>query len=149
VFYGAQSVRTTGAELGYWRWRFLQDAVDLGKLEPVAHTAFSVAVNTQLVDLRQAPFNKDATQWQHPNDYSATQAFARAAREAGIGAIQYQSVRDPDGGWCVAVLTPTAFPKRRPHPAMQTWWLVVHADAVIWRRDDACMTFHTLGWSAR
>ena len=117
------------------------------KLGPVAHTAFSVAVNTQLVDLRQAPFNKDATQWQHPNDYSATQAFARAAREAGIGAIQYQSVRDPDGGWCVAVLTPNAFPKRRPHPAMQTWWLVVHADTIIWRRDDACMTFDARKWS--
>jgi hypothetical protein len=147
VFYGAGSVHTAGAELGFWRWRFLEDAIDLEKLEPVAHTAFSVAVNTQLVDSRQAPFNKDATQWQHPNDYSATQAFARAAREAGIGAIQYQSVRDPDGGWCVAVLTPNAFPKLRPHPAMQTWWLVVRKDTVIWRRDDACMAFDARQWS--
>jgi len=41
VFYGAESVRTAGAELGYWRWKFLQDAVDLDRIEPVAHTAFS------------------------------------------------------------------------------------------------------------
>lgn len=26
VFYGAESVRTAGAKLGYWRWRFLIDA---------------------------------------------------------------------------------------------------------------------------
>ena len=26
VFYGAESVRTASAELGYWRWKFLQDA---------------------------------------------------------------------------------------------------------------------------
>ena len=147
VLYGAESVQTAGAELGFWRWRFVQDAIDLEKLEPVVHTAFSVAVNTQLIDLRQAPFNKAATQWQHPHDYSATQAFARTAREAGIGAIQYQSVRDPDGGWCLAALTPNAFPKRSPHPAMQTWWLVVHKDAVIWRRDDACMAFDARQWS--
>jgi hypothetical protein len=27
VFYGAESVRTASAELGYWRWRFLKDAI--------------------------------------------------------------------------------------------------------------------------
>lgn len=27
VFYGAESVRTTSAELGYWRWKFLKIAV--------------------------------------------------------------------------------------------------------------------------
>lgn len=42
VFYGAASVHTAAAELGYWRWKFLRDAVDLERLEPVAHTAFRV-----------------------------------------------------------------------------------------------------------
>ena len=63
VFYGAESVRTAGAELGYWRWRFLLDAVDLERIEPVAHTAFSVRVATNVVDLRRAPFSAEAATW--------------------------------------------------------------------------------------
>ena len=144
VFYGAESVRTASAELGYWRWRFLKDAVDLEKLEPVAHTALSADVRTQMVDLRQPPFSADAS-WLHPADYSATQAFAQVARVADIGGIQYQSVRDPKLAWCVALLTPQAFAKPRPR-LMQTWWLAVHQDAVTWRRDNESMTFAAAAW---
>ncbi len=141
VFYGAQSVHTASAELGFWRWKFLKDALDLEKLEPVAHTAFCADVSTTLVDLRQGPFSADALVWQHRTDYGATQAFARVARNAKVGAIQYQSVRDPALGWCVALLTPAAFAKPKPHPSTQTWWLAVRSDAVVWRRDNDSMTF--------
>ena len=144
VFYGAESVRTAGAELGFWRWKFLKDAVALNKLEPVAHTAFSAAVSTLLVDLRLPPFSADAAAWCHPSDYSATQAFARTAREAKVGAIQYASVRDPQPAWCVALLTPQAFAQPKPHPLMQTWWLAVHQNGVTWRRDNESMTFASI-----
>ena len=146
VFYGAQSVRTASAELGFWRWKFLKDAVDLEKLDPVAHTAFAADVSTTVVDLRQAPFSADVRAWQHPSDYSATQTFARVARGAGVGAIQYQSVRDPSPAWCVALLTPKAFAKAKPLPSMQTWWLAVRSDAVVWRRDNDSMTFSAAAW---
>jgi hypothetical protein len=99
-----------------------------------------------MIDLRQAPFSADALAWQHPSDYSATQAFARVAREGSVGAIQYKSVRDPSPAWCVALLTPAAFAKPKPHPSMQTWWLAVRSDAVIWRRDNDSMTFSALTW---
>lgn len=146
VFYGAESVRTASAELGYWRWKFLKDAVDLEKLEPVAHTAFRADVSTLAVDLRQPPFSADAAAWLHPTDYSATQAFARVAREANLGGIVYQSVRDPHPAWCMALLTPQAFAKPKPHPTMQTWWLAVHQDQVIWRRENKSMTFSAAAW---
>lgn len=146
VFYGAESVRTASAELGYWRWKFLKDAVDLEKLEPVAHTAFRADVSTLVVDLRNPPFSVDAQVWLHPTDYSATQAFARAAREANVGGITYESVRDPHPAWCAALMTPQAFSEPKPHPAMQTWWLAVHQDEVIWRRDNESMTFSAAEW---
>jgi hypothetical protein len=146
VFYGAESVRTASAELGYWRWKFLKDAVDLDKLEPVAHTAFRADVSTQVVDLRSPPFNADASAWLHPTDYSATQSLAQTARDADIGGIQYQSVRDPHPAWCMAVLTPQAFSNPKPNPLMQTWWLAVHQDAVIWRRNNESMTFNAAAW---
>ena len=146
VFYGAESVRTASAELGYWRWKFLKDAVDLEKLEPIAHTAFRADVSTLAVDLRQPPFSADAAAWQHQTDYSATQAFARVAREANLGGIVYRSVRDPHPAWCMALLTPQAFAKPKPYPTMQTWWLAVHQDQVIWRRENKSMTFSAAAW---
>ncbi len=146
VFYGAVSVRTACAELGYWRWKFLKDAVDLIRLGPVAHTAFRVEINAPSVDLRKAPFNADAGAWTHLTDYSATQTFARLARKADIQAIVYKSVRDPQPSWCVAVLTPEAFSQPKPHPKMQTWWLAVRQEEVNWRRDNESMIFSTIAW---
>ncbi len=141
VFYGAGSVRTACAELGYWRWQFLKDAEDLEKIGPVAHTAFRADVRTNSVDLRVFPFNADAASWEHPTDYSATQAFARATREAAVGCIVYRSVRDPLPGWCAAVLTPAAFARKKPHSTMQTWWLAENQTEVIWRRDNETIVF--------
>jgi len=146
VFYGAANVHTACAELGYWRWKFLKDAVDLIKLEPVAHTAFQVDISATMVDLRKPPFATDATAWTHPTDYTSTQSFARTTRDAGVTTIVYQSVRDPKPSWCVAVLSPAAFHKPKPHPAMQTWWLAVYQDSIIWRREREKMTFTTAAW---
>lgn len=146
VFYGAESVRTAAAELGYWRWKFLHDAADLDRLGPVAHTAFRAEVKTSAIDLRGAPFDAQAASWTHPADYSATQALARIAREAGLGAIVYRSVRDPHPACCIAVLTPAAFAGPRPHPATQTWWLAVHGEGVVWRRNHVSMSFSATPW---
>ena len=60
VFYGAESVRTACMEMGYWRWRFLMDAPALGELPPSPFTAFAIRVRTRCVDLREAPFDRDA-----------------------------------------------------------------------------------------
>jgi len=141
VFYGAESVRTACAELGYSRWKFLVDAEDLDKIDPVTHTAFRADVHASTVDLRESPFNRNAGAWTHLTDYTATQAFARIARKADVGAILYQSVRDPESSWCAALLSPVAFASKKPHHAMQTWWLAVHQDEVIWRSDHEVIVF--------
>jgi len=146
VYYGAESVRTAAAELGYWRWRFLQDAVELDRIEPVAHTAFSVDISTTAIDLRQPPFDQDRTVWTHPADYAGTQGFARVGREAGIGGIVYESVRDPEPAWCLALLQPSGFAMKHPHPDSQTWWLAVNPAEAIWRRDRESMTFDAANW---
>ena len=43
------------------------------------------------------------------DDYSRCQRFGRTARAAGVGAIRYESVRDPQHAACCAVLSPAAF----------------------------------------
>lgn len=146
VFHGAESVRTAAAELGFWRWRFLTDSLGLERLEPVAHTAFCVDIATPAIDLRQPPFDADACAWQHPSDYVPTQGLARIAREAGVGAITYRSVRDPDPGGCLALLTPAGFARPTPRPGQQTWFLAVSAQEVTWRRDRQALQFQASCW---
>lgn len=146
VFYGAESVETAGAELGYWRWKFLSDAVSLERIEPVAHTAFRVAIATSVVDLQRAPFAADAAVWQHKTDYAPTQQFARVAREANVGGILYRSVRAPQPSWCLALLSPTGFAALAPHDEQQTWFMAVSRHEVTLRRDTASMQFSAVGW---
>lgn len=135
VFYGGDHLKTACAELGYWRWRFLRDSPRLEQLAPMAQTAFQVAADTTAIDLREGPFKKDARRWTSPDDYRDTQALAGVARAADVGAIRFESVRDPDRGGCVALLTPRAFASNQPIGPTQTWWLVVRQQHVTWVRD--------------
>ena len=146
VFYAAESVMTAAAELGYWRWRFLKDAPDLNHIEPVAHTAFQISARTTVVDLRLAPFSNDSA-WLSKTNYQPTQALASIARGIDLGGILYQSVRNPEPSWCVAILKPEAFSATKPNATMQTWWLAVKQDEVVWRRDNESITFMSDFWS--
>jgi hypothetical protein len=135
VFYGADERRTACAELGYWRWRFLQDSPALLRLEALPHTLFQAEVAATTVDLTRAPFARDAEWWTAPQDYAACQQLGAAARSANIDVIRYQSVRDPEHGLCTAVLTPAVFTAA---PLVeQTWRLSVTRERIQWQRDSA------------
>lgn len=134
VFYGADGIRTACAELGYWRWTFLMESPALQRIDWRPQTLFRVTIGTSTIDLREMPFARDAADWLSPDSYVATQAFARVAREAGIGAIRYQSVRDKEGGGCAAILRMDAFAGDPDERAAQNWQIAVQRDRVIWRR---------------
>jgi len=135
VFYAADAVRTACAELGYWRWRFLLDSPGLPEIEARQQTLFRVSIATACVDLRDPPWVSDAARWTDPADYSACQGFAHAAREAGVGAIRYVSVRDPARGGCVALLRADGFAASGPIET-QGWLLAVTRERVSWTRAD-------------
>lgn len=147
VFYGAETMRTAGAELGYWRWKFLMASDGLDRIGPVPHTAFSVAIDTQAVDLQRPPFDADGATWRHPTDYAPTQRFARVAREAEVGGILYRSVRDPEPSWCLALLTPAGFAERKPQPERHTWYLAVTRQEVTLRREAESLQFSAELWA--
>lgn len=132
VFYAAFGFRTAAAELGFWRWKFLVNSSGLSRLDPAAHTAFKTHIKARSVDLTEEPFIRGRDVWMHPTSYIGTQQFGRDARDGGVEAIVYQSVRDPDGGKCVAVLTPAAFYSPKPDYDMQTWHLSVTREEIIW-----------------
>ncbi len=133
VFYCADEVRTACAELGYWRWRHLLDTPALAAMPSSSQTVFRVSLDVSAVDLRRPPFVADRVLWTDPHAYRSAQVFARTAREASVGAIRYESVRDPRHGGCCGVLHPDAFAKRAPL-TQQTWVLSVFRERVVWQR---------------
>lgn len=85
------------------------------------HTAFSIDYCTDHgLDLTTSPLNKDLKCWTNQTSYYATQTLADSAREAGIAAIRYQSMRDPQAGANIALLVPTLFTQSMPS-RYQTW----------------------------
>jgi hypothetical protein len=140
VLYAANEIRTACAEAGYWRWRFMMDSPALLEMPAVSRTLFQSWVSGSTIDLRAKPFAKDRSKWTHPNDYSHCHAIARLAREAQVQLIAYESVRDPDHGGCVAVLTPAAFAKRSPIK-QESWLLTVTQNRVYWQRQSGDSAF--------
>ena len=146
VFYGAQSIRTTGAELGYWRWRFLKDSPGLSYLGPVAHTVFSCEPSCHSIDLRRSPFSKDAPLWSDPDRYIDTQQIARTARKENVQAIIYESVRDEIPAWCIAILDPDVFTGIKPKIDEQAWFLSVSKTSVTLKSQVQAYNFSSLDW---
>lgn len=146
VFYCAQTAMTAGIELGYWRWRFLNDSEDLDEIEPVPHSAFSVELSSQGIDLRKEPFLQQQLLWRNPSDYTLTQQFANSVRKTDIGIILYDSVRDPEPNWCAAVLSPRAFAVPRPVGQMQTWFMKVTQEHLTLRSEKESVQISTEQW---
>ena len=148
VFYGAERVKTAAAEIGYRRWQFLQDSMNLDRLPPAQFTAFSVPVKGKMVDLRLPPFKRDTLFWRDPDNYSATQAFAKVARQASLSAIIYHSVRDPEPHCCTAVLTPKAFAAKNPDKHKQTLTLTILQKEAVWQGEGIQpFAFNTAFWA--
>lgn len=122
VWYGATYLATALAEVAYWRIKFLLDSPATPDLPAVAHTALRAHVAGSAWTLTAPPFASGRVQWEDPHDYAATQALARAARDAGVALVRYRSVRDPQHRACFAVLTPKAF--RASAPLEQHAWRI-------------------------
>ncbi|HEY3786367.1 MAG TPA: RES family NAD+ phosphorylase [Steroidobacteraceae bacterium] len=134
VWYGAEAIRTSCAEVGYWRWRFVADSHGLKRLDAVPHTIFQATAQGPAIDLRERPLAEDAQVWRHPTDYSGCQGLARLAREARTSIIRYASVRDPLHAGCAAVLDCRAFTGTGGVRKRQTWFLTVDAERASWLR---------------
>ncbi|WP_421578521.1 RES family NAD+ phosphorylase [Shinella sp. M31] len=122
VYYAALTVETALAEMAFYRLLFFSESPATPLPANAAdYTAFSAAVATkQAIDLTLPPLNRDAALWTHPTDYAACQSLADVARDGGLAAILYRSVRDPAAGNNLALLTAKAFAAPKP-VERQTW----------------------------
>ncbi|MGB0843941.1 MAG: RES family NAD+ phosphorylase, partial [Alphaproteobacteria bacterium] len=98
---------------------------------PTQVTCFSVDVDTQqALDLTDEVFDADKALFESKADYSYCQKIAATARQAGIEAITFRSVRDVRGGGKnTALLTPDAFKGTAP-TATHTWYLLLRETGI-------------------
>jgi hypothetical protein len=150
-FYASAQVETAIAEAAFHGLLFFLDAPAARRpANPQERTAIHVpGGTTAAIDLTEPPFVADASLWQHPTDYAPCQDLADAARQAGLEAIRYRSVRDPGQGINLALLAPAALRKPRPDRS-QTWHVFLREASVQALREmpRATLEFRFLGWAA-
>jgi hypothetical protein len=122
VFYASEFAATAIAEAAFYRLLFYAESPDTPwPANPGEFTAFAADIATaKAVDLAAPPLVRDRARWTHPTDYAPTLDLADATRAAGLEAIRYQSVRDPDMRANLAILTCRAFTSNEPVDR-QTW----------------------------
>ncbi|MFM2355715.1 MAG: hypothetical protein RLZZ528_1451 [Pseudomonadota bacterium] len=132
VFYASENPLTAAAETVWYRFRFFDAAPGVPlPLAAADYTALSVLIDTPLAtDLTKPPLAADHALWTDPGDYSACLDLADRARAAGIEAIRYASVRDPEARANLAVLTCRAFAEREP-AGVQSWRILLRPDRAL------------------
>ena len=123
AFYAAQDVETAAFESAFYRSLFFSESPGLVlPKNALSYTAFASSISTsKALDLTNHPeLSKFGHLWENPDDYRECQRLAKEARNAGVEAIVYKSVRDPSSRKNIVVLTPEAFSQEQP-TKQQTW----------------------------
>ena len=101
VYYGARTLATAVAEVGYHRAQFLSHT---------RQAAIDIDLRCYLAHIVQPLHDVRSRQWaslHQPDDYATPQAFARQLLASRAWGLVYNAVRDA-GGQCVAILRPKA-----------------------------------------
>jgi hypothetical protein len=141
VFYAAERIETSVAEVAFWRLLFFIESPGLPwPSNPLEFTGFVVRYKTALcVDLTQPPYAGDAERWTHPTDYTACHAVADEARNRGATAIRSESARDPDSGYNISLLSCSAFDDVSPQHR-SSWHLMLSPTGVYARCESPAKT---------
>lgn len=129
AFYASEQIETAVAETTFYRLLFFADAPGMELPGPIELSAFQTRIATSAIDLTLEPLSRDRALWTSPADYDPCQDFADVARDADIGMLRYESVRDPQHRANVALLRPNGFASQTPG-RQQTWHMLVRARSV-------------------
>ncbi len=131
VFYAFEHPHTALAEMAYYSLLFYADSPATPLPDnPVQYTVFSVQYRThKAIDLTEPPCNAQEQLWNDPVDYRPCQNLADEARKAAIHLIKSVSVRCPNKGKNISLLSCVAFQSKKPEQ-IQTWHIAVQPEQV-------------------
>jgi RES domain len=136
IFYASEHVRSALAETGYWRLRFFAHLppIDWPTGASLHHSFYVNLHASKAIDLTMPPYIADSARWRAADDYSACQQIATLARAANIACIRYTSVRDPQAGYNIALLSPEPLAGQQP-TIDKTWLLQIEPGRVLAHAD--------------
>jgi hypothetical protein len=121
IWYGSLDLRTSFAEVAYYRIVFLEGSTAALGTVTTPLTAFTARAHTvRGVDLVGQPFDSHRRTISSPTSYTSSQALGAAMRNAGVEAFRYASARDTEGGVNVGAFVPSVFGNTKPK-SLQTW----------------------------
>jgi len=152
VFYGALEEQTAIAETAFYTLLFFLESPETVPPESdLQRTSFQVGCNTgRAIDLTDKSFSRNRKEFEALNTYEACQSLADDARKAEIDLILYRSVRDPERGLNGAILSPSAFTRKKPYEASQhTWRFYVSRESIRAAREfpKLTLTFERAFWA--
>jgi hypothetical protein len=131
TLYAAYRIVTALSERAFHQLRFYRDQGDHidGKLIPVIQIAFDLTA-LPIVDLSVPPFAADLDLLSASTQYSYSQKFADAVRKTHALGIVYPSVRDPERGSNVALLSHRGLASRRlDRRRVRDWFMTLNPQA--------------------
>ena len=117
VYYAARNIATAIAETTYHRAQFL--ACTRQRPQGIDMRVLTAQVDAALHDIQGASASMPDVY--HPQDYSASQAWARPLRIQGSYGIVFDSVRQ-NGGTCFAVFRPRALSRCMQAQHLRYYW---------------------------
>jgi hypothetical protein len=144
VYYGAEHSITAAIEFSWARKAFFQASPNTPLPQnPIQLSAIQAEiVSNHMIDLTW-PDIAALGPWTDPDDYEPCCALADQVRKDGGQVIVYASVRDPDAGRNVAVLTCDVFGQDAPI-GLQTWQVILRQDRVILNNESRRQTYEYL-----
>ncbi|MDH3693403.1 MAG: RES family NAD+ phosphorylase [Gammaproteobacteria bacterium] len=136
IWYGAEDLKTTFAEVAYYRLLFNHGSdADLGLLQ-VQLSVFKASILTPKgLDFTRRVFKNIWDTISSKHDYTQTQALGKDMRENNVAVFRYYSARSLDKGKCVGVIQPSAFKSKKPSTA-STWFCSADRNQVDFKRSS-------------
>ena len=141
VYYASENPLTAALETSWNRVKFYRASPDT-KLpnNAVAHTAVQADIKAQkMIDLTW-PDIAGLGPWMDRDNYEPCCTLADNIRKDDGQIIIYASVRDPDVGRNVAILSCEAFAQKAPI-GTQTWHLNLKPDRIFWHNETLNQSF--------
>lgn len=122
IFYGAEKLETSMAEVAYGRFLFMHHSEAEFAPMQVPYTHFIVQVKSaKSILLHSSPFEGYRKFISHPTSYAASQDWGAVMRKAGTELFTYYSARNPDGV-NVGLFSVEAFSRNTPVPGKNVHW---------------------------
>lgn len=144
VYYGAEQSITAAIEFAWSRVGFFRASPNTPLPQnPIQLSAIPADIGgDHMIDLTW-PDIAALGPWTDPDNYEPCCALADQIRNDGGQVIIYASVRDPNAGRNVAVLTCAAFRQDTPI-GLQTWQVILRQDRVILNNESLRQTYEYL-----